>query len=206
MRVTLDDHPCASKAGSVGEAIAEAAVAAEQRGRIVVEVIVDGRPWTDLHLGADPTDARDVSIVTADLRDLVRETLSDSSAALAEADVMQRRAAELIQGNRGPAALAELTEAIGIWAAVREAIVKASEAMSIDLDELRLGDDSIHQVLTRLTAQLRAVRSALQADDPVGLSDTLLYDMPEVVGEWRELLEVLRSHVGDGSQKEERES
>ena len=39
-------------------------------------------------------------------------------------------------------------------------------------------------------------RSALQANDPVGLSDTLLYEMPEVVDEWRRLLEQLRGLVG----------
>ena len=70
-------------------------------------------------------------------------------------------------------------------------------AMAIDLDELRVGDDSIHDILTRLSEHLRAVRSALETDDPVGLSDTLLYDMPEVVGEWRELLDVLRARVSD---------
>ena len=110
---------------------------------------------------------------------------------------MQRKAAELLQANQSSAALAELGDALGIWGAVREAIVKAAEAMAIDLDALRVGDDSIGDVLARLSEHLRALRSALETGDPVGLSDTLLYDMPEVVGEWRELLDTLRSRVRD---------
>ncbi|MHC4245894.1 MAG: hypothetical protein ACYSUU_03745, partial [Planctomycetota bacterium] len=50
MRILLDENPCEIPAGTVGEAIAIAAEAAEKAGRLVVEVRVDGAMLTDEEL------------------------------------------------------------------------------------------------------------------------------------------------------------
>ena len=198
MRVLLDDRPCEGDAASVGEAISSAAAVAGERGRVVVEVIVDGVSWTDREL--DSTDMQDsvadeVSLVTADLRDLVCETLSDAANALADADAIQREAAELIQIGRHPEAMKRLAHALEIWRSFHEAVSKSAEAVPIDLAAIRVGDDSVEGGLGRLRQRLQEIRSALEANDPVGLSDTLMYDLPDIVIEWRSLLEAMIAHV-----------
>ena len=47
MRVLLDDIPCDVTATTVSQAIEAAAVVANNKGRLIVEVSVDGSQWTE---------------------------------------------------------------------------------------------------------------------------------------------------------------
>ncbi len=201
MRILLDDQPCPTDAVTIGEAIDGAAALAGERGRIVIEVTVDGAPWGDEELAsiarrAEP--AGEVSMVSANLEDLVCRALDDASAALRRADEMQREAAELLQADRRTEAMERLGAAIEIWRSVHLTVAHSAEAARIDLTALRVGDAPLTDAIPRLSVQLDAMRSALEGDDPVGLSDTLLYDLPDVVAEWREVLHVIRAYVEDG--------
>ena len=203
MRVLLDDQPCETKATTIGEAIAGAAAIAEERGRVVVEVCIDGAAWTARELGSPDLNrgtADEISLFSADLRELVAKTLTDAADALTGADDLQRAAAKAIQANKHAPAMEKLGEALSIWSSVREAVVKACEATRIDLEALRIGDESVQTSVDLLHDRLRTVRAALEADDPVALSDTLLYELPEAVVAWREMIHGLVDHVraGDG--------
>lgn len=203
MRVLLDDQPCETEGTTIGEAIAGAAALAGERGRVVVEVCVDGAPWTASEIGSPDLSRRtadEISLVSTDLRELVAETLTGAAGALTEADDLQRAAAKGIQANEHAPAMQKLGEALSIWSSVREAVVKACEATRIDLEALRIGDESVRTSVDLLHDRLRTVRAALEADDPVALSDTLLYDLPETVVAWREMIQGLVDHVraGDG--------
>ncbi len=198
MRVLLDDQPCESEAGSIGEAIAEVASIAEREGRVVVEVIVDGNLWGEEQLKSAETVAGvadELHLKSVDLKDLVCQTLGDASTALTEADTLQRAAAELVQADDHPQAMGKFGEALGIWLAVHEAVMKSADALQIDLAAVNVGQGSVRNCADRFNEQLRALRDTLEGGDPVGLADALAYDLPQAVGEWREALDAMQAYV-----------
>ena len=198
MRVLLDETPCEIDATYVGEAIAAAAELAEGRGRIIVDVQVDGQSWGDAQLSdlaRDRTEADDVQLTTADPRALVSQTLGDASEVLAGADQLQREAAELIEANAIPEAMEKLREALGTWDSVVLAITMGGQMLNLDLEAVEVDGVPTHLVIAGLKDRLRMVRSALQSHDPIGLSDTLLYELPEIIQSWRDLLEQLQRTV-----------
>jgi hypothetical protein len=88
-----------------------------------------------------------------------------------------------------------LGDALGIWLTVHEAVVKSAEALELDLDAIRVAGGPLRDCIDRLKGQLRALHDALQAHDQAAISDTLLYELPEVVADWREALDAVQTHV-----------
>jgi hypothetical protein len=194
MKVLLDDMPCEVNAATVGEALDAASAVAEQRGRLIVDVSVDGTRWTESDLSsADRTSAAAevVHFTSAAPRELVRQTFADAADALTDADELQRETARLLQADHRTVSLDKLNEAISIWLQVQEAIVKGSQLVGIDLDGLAL-PRPIGESINVLNERLEAVHGALARNDVIALADTLLYEFPEVVQEWRGILNELQ--------------
>ncbi len=194
MKVLLDDMPCEVKATTVGEALDAAAALAEQRGRLIVDVTVDGTRWTESDLTSpDCTTARAeiIRFTSAAPNELVRQTFADAADALIDADDLQRETAELLQADRRAASLDKLNDAISIWLQVQEAIVKGSQLVGLNLDEVAL-PRPIGESIDILNQRLEAVHGALAGEDVISLADTLLYEFPEVVEEWRCILAELQ--------------
>jgi hypothetical protein len=199
MRITLDEHPCDVHADSVEQAIAAAAALAETNGRMIVEVIVDGKALTQLAGEELANTAREIHLTSADPVELVCQTFTDAGEALRDADRLQQSAAELIQSDRIPAAMEKLGEAFAIWSSVQQAVTMGAEVIGFDLEaELPgLQTTSLNDAVEQLNTQLRVIEQALKTNDPVGLSDTLLYDLPQTVVVWRGLMESLRSRAAN---------
>ena len=198
MRVWLDDKALEAGATSIGEAIEGAAVLARQEGRMVVEVRVDGELWNEQQLAsaaARAGQAGEVRCVSEDPRALVCETLSGAALKLEEADELQRRAAELIQADRRADAMAKLGDALSIWLSVHDVVARSAQALDLDLTSIQVGDGTVRDCVDRLNRQLRSLRDLLAADDPVGLADSLMYELPESVAQWREALQVMEQTV-----------
>ena len=194
MKVLLDDMPCEVNATTVGEALDAASAVAEQRGRLIVDVSVDGTRWTESDLSSsDRTDAAAevVHFTSAAPRELVRQTFADAADALTDADDLQRETAQLLQADHRTVSLDRLNEAISIWLQVQEAIVKGSQLVGLDLDAVAL-PRPIGESINALNQRLGAVRGALARNDVIALADTLLYEFPEVVEEWRGILDELQ--------------
>ncbi len=198
MRILLDDMPCEVEARTVGEAIDAAAALAEDRGRLIVDVTVDGRRWTETDL-ASPDRHADVAEVvrftSAPPAELVRQAFADAAEALLDVDELQREAAELLQSDERTVSLDKLNDAISIWLSVREAIVKGAQLVSLDLDQVTVNDVPIGDVIRRLTERLDVVRSTLGRGDEIGLADALLYEFPTVIEEWRGVLAELQRRL-----------
>ena len=201
MRVTLDDRPCEISPRNVGEAIAEAADLAGRDGRIIVEVLVDGSPWSETEL-AEPEnvtrEAEDVQLTSADPRELVTQTLQQADEALEMIATHQSAAAEHIQSNRAADAMEQLNEAITLWMSVQQVVQRGTQVLDIDLDQVTVGNKPVNTYIEQLNDRLRLLRDQLQAQDHLGLADTLMYDLPEVVDAWSQLIQGLRKHVGEG--------
>jgi hypothetical protein len=202
MRIFIDETACDVRAGSVSQALAGAAAVARERGRAIVDVVIDGR-----HCAADGLDyeqlrgvaASEIRLTTADCRQLVRQAFDHAAAALSEADRLQQAAAELIQADQGQEAMQRLGEALNIWSNVRAAVLMGAEMAGIDLFAEAgdgKGNGGNQAVVTALSERLRSLREALTNRDTVALADTLLYDLPDVIAAWRAMLCDLQQRVG----------
>ena len=201
MRILLDDTPCDLKAKTVGEAIDAAAEVARRLGRLIIEVTVDDTLWAEVELSSPKrlqASAEVVRLTSAEPRQLVNEAFTDAADALAEADELQKEAARLVQSDQYTVSMDKLNEALSIWLSVQEAIVKGSRIVGIDLDDVIVGERSINVSIGRLNEWLLVIRNALTDSDQIALADTLLYELPEVVGEWQSILEHLQHLAREG--------
>ena len=198
MQILIDDLICDMDAITVGEAIDGAADLARDRGRLIVDVTVDGTKWTQADLASAQRHAQTAQVVrfsSAEPVDLVRHTFADAVDALAEADDLQREAAELLQSDKGTVAMDKLGEAISIWLCVQEAIVNGTQLVGLDLATLTIGGKPFPEAIGRLSDRLNAVRRGLSERNEIELADTLLYDFPPIVEEWRCLLVELQERI-----------
>ena len=198
MQILIDDLPCEMDASTVGEAIDGASNLARDRGRLIVDVTVDGAKWTQADLAStrrhDQT-AQVVRFSSAEPAELVRHTFADAIDALSEANDLQREAAELLQSDKGTVAMDKLGEAISIWLSVQEAIVNGTQLVGLDLATVTVGGKPLPEAIGRLSNRLNAVRSGLRDRNEIELADTLLYDFPPIVEEWRCLLVELQGRI-----------
>jgi hypothetical protein len=200
MNILVDDRPCETRATTVAEAIAEGVQLARTRGRMVVDVYVDGELWSESQLASQTVMSRpagEVRLNTAVAADLAAEAFQQAAEAVLEADSLQREAAEMIQSGKLPAAMAKLAQALSIWSTVQAAAATGSAAVGLDLDSVLVDGVAMNRVVTGLNDRLRQLRDALTSGDTVTLSDTLMYDLPPVVTEWRSLLHELARLADD---------
>ena len=198
MQILIDDLPCDMDANTVGEAIEGAADFARDRGRLIVEVTVDGALWTQADLASTRRHVQTAEIVrfsSAEPIELVRHTFADAVDALTDADELQRQAAELLQSDKGAVAMDKLGEAVSIWLCVQEAIVSGTQLVGLDLETVTIGGKPLPEAIRRLTDHLNAVRSGLKEHNAIELADTLLYEFPPIVEEWRRLLTELQERI-----------
>ncbi len=198
MQILIDDLPCDIDANTVGEAIEGAADLARDRGRLIVDVTVDGDLWSETDLASAGRQARTAQVIrfsSAEPTELVRQTFADAGNALTDADELQREAAELLQSDKGAAAMDKLGEAISIWLCVQKAIVSGAELMGLDLETMTVGGKPLPEAIGRLTDRLGAVRNGLKEGNVIELADTLLYEFPPIVEEWRRLLAELQERI-----------
>ncbi len=198
MQILIDDLPCDLDAITVGEAIEGAADLARDRGRLIVDVTVDGARWTQAELASTQRHAERAQVVrfsSAEPTELVRHTFGDAMDALTEADELQREAAELLQSDKGTVAMDKLGEAISIWLGVQEAIVNGTKLLGLDLKTVTIGGTTFPEAIRRLADRLGAIRSGLKEGDQIELADTLLYEFPPIVEEWRQLLAELQERI-----------
>jgi hypothetical protein len=206
MRVLLDDSLCNVEAVSVAEAIAGASAVAERQGRIIVEVRVDGVPWIcegETDSLQVPDQVQEIHLISADPIELVGETFRDAAVALNDAERLQAHTAKLLQAGDLTTAMARLDEVIGIWSAVQQALTLGVEVAQINLECIAPAGHgeaesaaSVGDVLAELNTHLREIQNALTNGDTAALADTLLYEMPPVMRQWRLMLHDLQSHLG----------
>lgn len=197
MQVFLDGKPLALEHATLKTALRAGSDEAERRGRVVVEVYVDGTMVSDTILSDPPDQAlgSEMRLVSVEPKLLVRETLLDAADALDKARQEQSDAAEQIQCGRIEAAMPLMQNAILKWQAVRDAVEKSASLLDIPLDSSidsgRGGTLTLSEVVEGLAASLTEVRRTLEAEDWSGLADLLAYDMSEQVKSWQSMLRSL---------------
>jgi hypothetical protein len=196
MQVFLDGQRLNLERPTMASALRAGSDEAEKRGRVVVEVYVDGTMVSDTILSDPPDQALgdEMRLVSVEPKMLVRETLLDAADALDKAQQEQTDAAEEIQCGRVEAAMPLLQNAVQKWQAVRDALEKSASLWDIPLSSEVSGVSgprSLNDVVDALAASLTDIRRCLEAEDWSGLADHLAYDMADQVRSWQGMLRSL---------------
>jgi hypothetical protein len=198
MPVLIDDLPVDIDTGPLGDVLLAAQQRIEPQGRIIVEVLLDGEPLIgdalverqDEHLGDSI-----LSLLTADPRELVIDTLGEIHRQLQAAGEYQTEAAGCLQRDDEQAALERIGEAMTIWQQTERAVRESAQIMEVSLDDLKIGGQTFSQLTAGLIAQLESLRDLLQARDTVAVADTLQYEWPETTMRWQQAVEKLVERI-----------
>ncbi len=199
MRVLLDDRPIEIEPQTVARAIEVARDAATAEGRIVIEVLGDGRSVDPAIIDDPPQDSAgfaELKLVTADPGVFVSVTLSDAAGLLDEAANAQQKAADEVLAGRDTEAMEPLQEAFRAWGIIHDVVDKSASLLSLDLKTLETGNGPGAEIIEGLAEQLSEIKRALTERDTSALSDVLAYEMPKQVERWRGLLEAMGRVAG----------
>jgi len=198
MKLWLDEQDCPCDATTIGEAIAEGAARAQERGRLVVEVAVDGVVWNDEAFN-DPdivtSEADEVRLVSTDRVRMVVSVMDDAIRTLDEIENRQLIAADQLDAGDHATGMASVGEAVGLWSAIHQAINLSGDVVSLRLDEPLDPIGPPMPVLNELTTCLGNLKTSIVRQDVVVIGDVLRYEMPDVLDRWRQLLRGLRERV-----------
>ncbi|MGD9690461.1 MAG: hypothetical protein AB7K52_12045 [Phycisphaerales bacterium] len=198
MRVFLDDEPVAVTDPSVGAAVAAARSAAWARGRVVVEVKLDGRDLAEEELGASgPAGGAELRMLSAEPGALVAYSLKEVAGSLPNLRAAQTEAAERLQvGEFGPA-LSRLGEALAVWESLRRVVDEGPRLLGLEASTVPSGngEGTIGDEVARLAGILSGLQAALQNQDWSSLADLLEGDLDEAADGWERALAALAERV-----------
>ncbi len=205
MNVYLDNEPLRVEPPTLARAIEMARDAADARGRVVIEVKGDGVPVAADLLDSPPeNDAGfgEVRMISTPPGIFVRETLLEARSVLDDAVRAQERAGEQIQSGELEAALEPLHEALACWSLVRDVVDRSQALLGQSASDVRFtgagGELTGEACIARLGEALRDVRGALEQSDWSALADALAYDLGDLAGDWRAMLEALGDRAAPG--------
>ena len=209
MKIILDDTPLTdlpASAATLAQAIAAAAQRAASQDRVIVDIFADGREISTAELDDEETMAHacdEVRLTTAEPRAFVRVTMRDAADALEAARSHQERAAELIEAGSTPEAYEAIETALALWQSARQSLDQGSQLIGLDLTTLPFEHpDILPEAIAKLSAALEEVRRSVGAQDWAALSDVLLYDLDDLVGEWQHLLRDVAAHIAQSAESD----
>lgn len=183
MRILLDESETSLAAETVGDALQKAAALAGERGRMIVEVEVDGIRWSEEDLSTPETARRgagELKLLTAHPAELLRETFEQSADAVVEVEEIQREAAKHLQAGRTKEGLNQLLEALAVWGAVQTGLSRGLNLGVLSHPALQARGIDVDGPVQALESKLRELREAIVAQDFTTLSDGLMYEFPAV--------------------------
>jgi hypothetical protein len=189
----MDGQTISEDAAGVAQALELARHKADELGRLVIEVLADGRPAADLldRLPQDPAGVAELGVTTADKSLFLRETLFDARDALDRTRADQQAAAGLVDSGEVAQALGSLRSIVEGWQLVRSVVDQAATLLDIPLHQLRSNDTPGDEIIRALANDLVALRDAVSREDWSALSDTLACDLDARAEQWLGLIAAL---------------
>lgn len=197
MNVLLDDTPIEVEDQTLAAAMSAGVELAQQSGRAVVEVLVDGQAVRGDELidaSTEPIPGARVELFTADPVELVQQSLRDAAAALESSRSSHTDIAGQLQSGADTAeALSQLSGTLSVWQGVQDVLARGyalvgRDPASLDLPESVAGGKTVNTLITELGEQLREVRRSLEDHDLAALADTVGYELEPLAGVWAGVL------------------
>ncbi len=200
MQVLLDDGLLMGIFSDVAAALEAGRVKAEEQGRVIIDVILDGEVVSEEDLsrmcvGESQATPETVQLNTADPIELTRTVLEQAEEALGQAVQLQAKVGEMLQSGEVSDAMGYLTAPMELWGQVYQAVVQCALLLGVDLAEVKAGGEPADQIVGGLAEQLRQVRDALVSEDQVALADEFSYELADTADRWETLIQVMREHV-----------
>ena len=194
MDIFIDNDEFATQASTLDGIIEAARQEVSPRGRIIVEIRLDGRTVPDADLPQyEPmlADTQEVQLITACPLDLSIATLEQVRAQLGEAQTSQQAAADAAATDDTVIAMNHVRQALAAWQQAQEAVQKISALLALPLDQCQVDDQPAGIVIDELAVALARVREQLVGGDWIGLADTLRHDLHHAAAKWQRLVDVL---------------
>ncbi len=186
----------------MADALEAARQHAASRGRVIVEVKLDGVPLSNEQLDAPETAPAGAKLecISADPRALVGQSFLQAADALDEARVLQGDAAGALMAGKVEEAFSSLTEVISVWESVRRVVEQGPALVGVQAEELCPPGTDFAARTMQLGSALSAMKGSMVAQDWAGLADLLQVEMDEQAGIWVELLGAMgRFAAGQGA-------
>ncbi|MGP1345445.1 MAG: hypothetical protein ACTS3F_02085 [Phycisphaerales bacterium] len=202
MRIVIDG--CASPKQLNAESatlVAALAAAREFAGeRMIVEVLADGLPVPAADLENPPEDAPyadEISFLTADRAQLMREALDEVDSALLAIGSQQEAVAAKLQTGHTADAMQDLSVVLRTWDGVQQmaATLAHTEIVAGSLEEEAAAVE-LSEVSAALLKTLHLVRESVLGEDWSTLADILSFDLSDLAARWRESMACFRGAVG----------
>ena len=147
MNVLLDDNPIEVEDHTLAAAMSAGVEIAQQTGRAVVEVLVDGKAVRGEELidaSTEPIPDARVELYTADPIELVSQSLRDAAAALESARGSHTDIAGRLQSGADiPEALSQLSGTLSVWQGVQDVLARGYALLGRDPSTLELGQPAL---------------------------------------------------------------
>ena len=170
----------------------------QRDNRLVVNLLIDGHePDFDClpQVRQSPVEKHTLFIETAEPCEMALEVLAEVEAQLEEADRLKGEAIDLLQRGLSVRAMERLSGCFTTWHNAQESVEKVARLLRIDLDDVRVADGSLADLVSEFSGHLRQIKLALEARDFVTLGDVLQYEMTETSALWRAALGAVRELV-----------
>lgn len=170
-----------------------------QKGpRLVVQLLIDGQEPDLGRMGVvrqSSLNGHTLYIETADPKEMALDVLQEVGEQLAEADRLRAEASDLLQRNQNVRAMERLSGCFSTWQHAQESIVKTAQLLRIDLNQIRVENQTLTELLLQFTSQLRQIKLALENRDFVSLSDILMYETTQTSGQWHDAIGALHAQI-----------
>ncbi|MBO6512681.1 MAG: hypothetical protein JJ974_01795 [Phycisphaerales bacterium] len=193
MQIWIDNTQL-SDAPDIGEAIEQARLHAENAGRLIVDILVDGQPAPDELYGDTPETLgpiEELRFTTADTRSMVNESINTAidSIELLKAD--QAQCAQQIRSGELGDSMETLRSILEGWQAIRDMADQITQITNLDIQSVQIGSEHGSEIVQSLSTALSEVRETLQNEDWSSLGDVIEYDLEELATKWSALLGAL---------------
>ncbi len=198
MPVTVDSETLeASEMGleTVGQVLSHL----QRRERLVVHILIDGQEPDLERMPAlrqtriDPQTT--LFIETTNPKEMAAEVLADLEAHLDDAERLKAESADLLASNQTARALEKLSGAFRVWHHAQESVQKITQLLRLDLSAIKIGNQTMTELLNLFSQMLKQIKHALENRDFVLLSDVLTYESTQTTAQWREMIGTLRGVV-----------
>ncbi len=151
----------------------------------------------DAELARPAREFEKIDLITAEPDRLVAEALGQAEEVLDDADAMRKTTAEHFIAGRIEEAKQSLVQDLRAWQQIHEAITQSIRMLGLESDKLTIQGRPLLELLEKPRELLTQVKVALADEDFVMLADILKYEFEDVIGPWREMIEMLRSRADE---------
>ena len=179
----------------------------QAQGRALQAIVVNGEPVPPEELGQKVGQrsldgVESLEIQSADMSDLVLETIEELREVLPELPVVCQTLAQVLRGDTPQDGFGQFNQLFDIWNIVSHRQDLIARTLGADFEQLTVNGRSAAVRSNQLADAQSAARAAMESSDLAALADLLAYDLASLAEEETELVDVLHGMTGRGGDED----